>query len=140
MTIPEAVRLVLIASTMGNGGEIFVLDMGQPVKILDLAENLIKLAGFIPYRDMQITFTGLRPGEKLYEELLQDEEGVRKTENEKIFIGTPINIDEKAFLSGLEQLKGYAMEHRRAEMIEQLCSMVPTYNPDGNIILEDAQG
>ncbi len=140
MTIPEAVRLVLIASTMGDGGEIFVLDMGQPVKILDLAENLIKLAGFIPYRDIQITFTGLRPGEKLYEELLQDEEGVRKTTNKKIFIGTPIKIDTEEFLKGLDRLRGYAMEYRRSEMIEELCAMVPTYNPDGNILPEDEQG
>ena len=84
MTIPEAVRLVLEAGAMGNGGDIFVLDMGNPVKILDLAENLIKLSGFIPYRDIEIKFTGLRPGEKLYEELLMDEEGLRQTDNKKI--------------------------------------------------------
>ncbi len=139
MTIPEAVRLVLIASTMGEGGEIFVLDMGQPVKILDLAENLIKLAGFIPYRDIDIVFTGLRPGEKLFEELLQDEEGIRKTTNRKIFIGTPINIDAERFMQGLERLKNFASQHRRNEMIEELCIMVPTYNPDGTV-LEDATG
>ncbi len=140
MTIPEAVRLVLIASTMGDGGEIFVLDMGKPVRILDLAENLIKLAGFIPYRDIQISFTGLRPGEKLYEELLQDEEGVRKTINKKIFIGTPININEASFLSGLEKLKVLACAHKRNEMIQLLCEMVPTYNPDSHFIMEDLQG
>ncbi len=140
MTIPEAVRLVLIASTMGDGGEIFVLDMGKPVKILELAENLIKLSGFIPYRDIQITFTGLRPGEKLYEELLQDEEGVRKTTNKKIFIGTPIDIDEVSFLNGLERLKEYANNYRRSEMIQLLCTMVPTYNPHENILPEDSQG
>ncbi len=140
MTIPEAVRLVLIASTMGDGGEIFVLDMGKPVKILDLAENLIKLAGFIPYRDIQISFTGLRPGEKLYEELLQDEEGVRKTINKKIFIGTPININEESFITGLEKLRALATEHRRSEMMQLLCEMVPTYKPDEHFILEDLQG
>ncbi len=139
MTIPEAVRLVLIASTMGEGGEIFVLDMGQPVKILDLAENLIKLAGFIPYRDIDIVFTGLRPGEKLFEELLQDEEGVRKTTNRKIFIGTPINIDVERFIKGLDRLKEFASQHRRADMIEELCAMVPTYIPDGTI-LDDSTG
>ncbi len=140
MTIPEAVRLVLIASTMGDGGEIFVLDMGKPVKILELAENLIKLSGFIPYRDIQITFTGLRPGEKLYEELLQDEEGVRKTTNKKIFIGTPIKMDEVSFLAGLDKLKGYANLHQRNEMIQLLCEMVPTYNPYEYILPEDSQG
>ncbi len=127
MTIPEAVRLVLIASTMGEGGEIFVLDMGQPVKILDLAENLIKLAGFIPYRDIQIEFTGLRPGEKLYEELLQDEEGVRKTVNEKIFIGTQIKTDNAVFVENLEKLRDLSSANNTAKMMELLCIMVPTY-------------
>ncbi len=140
MTIPEAVRLVLIASTMGDGGEIFVLDMGKPVKILELAENLIKLSGFIPYRDIQIKFTGLRPGEKLYEELLQDEEGVRRTTNKKIFIGTQIKIDEDSFLAGLDKLKDYANHNQRGETIQLLCEMVPTYNPDENILPEDMQG
>ncbi len=140
MTIPEAVRLVLIASTMGDGGEIFVLDMGKPVKILELAENLIKLSGFIPYRDIQITFTGLRPGEKLFEELLQDEEGVRKTTNKKIFIGTPIRMDEISFLTGLNRLKEYANQYQRSDMIQLLCEMVPTYNPYEYILPEDSQG
>ncbi len=140
MTIPEAVRLVLIASTMGGGGEIFVLDMGEPVKILDLAENLIKLAGFIPYRDMQIEFTGLRPGEKLYEELLQDEEGVRKTTNEKIYIGTPIKLDAELFVASLQTLTAHAAKNKRDDMLQMLRQMVPTYNPSGNGLPEDNQG
>lgn len=89
MTIPEAVSLVLQAASMSGKGNIFVLDMGEPVRILDLAENLIKLAGFIPYRDIDIVFTGLRPGEKLFEELTMDEESVHKTANKKIFVGAP---------------------------------------------------
>ena len=92
MTIPEAVRLILQAMSFAGGGEIFVLDMGSPVKILDLAENFIKLSGFEPYKDIDIIFTGLRPGEKLYEELLMDEEGMTKTISDKIFIGKPSDI------------------------------------------------
>ena len=92
MTISEAVSLVLEAGAMATGGEIFVLDMGKPMRILDLAENLIKLSGFIPYKDIQIVFTGLRPGEKLFEELLMDEEGLQKTANRKIYIGAPLEL------------------------------------------------
>ena len=92
MTIPEAVSLVLTAGSLAKGGEIFVLDMGQPVHIRDLAENLIRLSGFRPNEDIKIEYTGLRPGEKLYEELLMDEEGMKETPYEKIFIGRPIDI------------------------------------------------
>lgn len=104
MTIPEAVSLVLQAGSYAKGGEIFVLDMGQPVKILDMAENLIKLSGYKPGVDIKIEFTGLRPGEKLYEELLMDEEGLKKTDNHRIYIGHPIMFDEDWFEEKLRQL------------------------------------
>ena len=104
MTIPEAVSLVLQAGAYAKGGEIFVLDMGQPVKILDLATNLIKLSGYRVGEDIEIQFTGLRPGEKMYEELLMDEEGLKKTANKMIFIGKPIEFDEEKFEKQLEML------------------------------------
>ncbi len=104
MTIPEAVSLVLQASLFAKGGEIFVLDMGKPVKIYELAENLIRMKGYKPNQDILIQITGLRPGEKLYEELLMDEEGLTKTANEKIFVGHPIKMDEKVFFKELEEL------------------------------------
>ena len=108
MTIPEAVSLVLEAGAMAKGGEIFVLDMGAPVKITTLAENLIRMYGKVPYKDVPIVFTGLRPGEKLFEELLMDEEGLKSTENKKIFIGNQIDIDEKELLRKLEILRNVA--------------------------------
>lgn len=102
MTIPEAVALVLQAGAYAKGGEIFVLDMGKPVRIDDLARNMIRLSGFEPERDIQIVYTGLRPGEKLYEELLLDEEGIKKTDNALIYIAKPIVFDEEAFARGHE--------------------------------------
>lgn len=102
MTIPEAVSLVLQAGAFAEGGEIFVLDMGEPVKIDDLAKNLIRLSGYTLGVDMEIKYTGLRPGEKLYEELLIKEEGLKKTKNELIFIGEPLEFDEVHFLSELK--------------------------------------
>ena len=104
MTIPEAVSLVLQASLFAKGGEIFVLDMGKPVKIYELAENLIRMKGYKPNEDILIQITGLRAGEKLYEELLMDEEGLTKTANEKIFVGHPIAMDEKIFFEQLDSL------------------------------------
>lgn len=104
MTIPEAVSLVLQAGAYAKGGEIFVLDMGEPVKILDLAKNLIRLSGYEPEKDIEIVFTGLRPGEKLYEELLMEEEGIQKTANDRIFIGHPIQMDHKKFAELLTRL------------------------------------
>ncbi len=131
MTIPEAVALVLEAGAYAKGGEIFVLDMGKPVKILDLAENLIRLSGFTPYKDIDIKFTGLRPGEKLYEELLMDEEGLQDTDNNLIHIGKPINFDEDAFFEALDKLKK-VMETEPKNAREIISKLVPTYkgNPD----------
>lgn len=126
MTIPEAVSLVLQAGAYAKGGEIFVLEMGQPVKILDLAENLIRLSGYKPNEDIMIEFTGLRPGEKLYEELLMAEEGLQETENKMIHIGKPIEIDEEKFLKQLEELKDICMLEP-VEIRKMIREIVPTY-------------
>lgn len=128
MTIPEAVSLVIEAGLYAKGGEIFVLDMGEPVKILDLAENLIRLSGYTPYDDIPIVFTGLRPGEKLYEELLMNEEGLKDTENKMIHIGRPIEIDEEQFTKQLENLK-QALEKEPDDIRKMIKEVVPTYNP-----------
>ena len=133
MTIPEAVSLVLQTGTFSETGEIFVLDMGQPVKILDLAENLIRLSGLEPYKDIDIVFTGLRPGEKLYEELLISGEGMRKTSNKKIFICKQIDVDEKAFKDDLTLLIKLAKENKAPEVKEQLHLMIPTYKQEPRI-------
>ena len=131
MTIPEAVSLVLLAGTNAKGGEIFVLDMGSPVKIDDLAKNLIRLSGFRPGIDIKIEYTGLRPGEKLYEEKLMLEEGLRKTDNDLIHIGSPIPFDTDEFLVKLEKLMDAAYMNRKniRELVED---MVPTYHPADN--------
>ncbi len=126
MTIPEAVSLVLQAGAYAKGGEIFVLDMGEPVKILDLAENLIRLSGYKPNDDIMIEFTGLRPGEKLYEELLMDEEGLEDTENKLIHIGKPIVFDEDKFLQHLEELKNVCLLEP-LEIRKMIKEIVPTY-------------
>jgi len=127
MTISEAVSLVIEAGSMAKGGEIFVLDMGYPVKILDLAENLIRMAGFTPYRDIDIQFSGLRPGEKLYEELLLSEEGLMDTEHKKIFIGNPLEINADEFFAELKELKTIAYTNDRKATVERIISMVPTF-------------
>ncbi len=127
MTIPEAVSLVLQAGAYAKGGEIFVLDMGEPVKILDLARNLILLSGHKPDEDIKIEFTGLRPGEKLYEEMLMDEEGLQDTENKLIHIGKPIEIDEEKFLSQLEELSEYVVEEPE-DIRAWVQKIVPTYS------------
>ena len=126
MTIPEAVSLVLKAGANARGGEIFVLDMGKPVKILDLAENLIRLSGFTPYKDIDIVFTGLRPGEKLYEELLMSEEGLTATENDLIHIGKPIDIDEDLLYKTLDEMKT-VMYDENADIRELVKRIVTTY-------------
>jgi FlaA1/EpsC-like NDP-sugar epimerase len=126
MTIPEAVSLVLQAGAYAKGGEIFVLDMGEPVKILDLAENLIRLSGYKPNEDIMIEFTGLRPGEKLYEELLMDEEGLEDTQNKLIHIGKPIVFDEDKFLQQLEDLKEVCVREP-VEIRRLIQDIVPTY-------------
>lgn len=127
MTIPEAVSLVLQAGVNAQGGEIFVLDMGQPVKIAELAQNLIHLSGYEVGVDIQIKYTGLRPGEKLYEEILMDEEGLQSTENERIHIGKPIEFDEDEFLRDLEDLyqAAYAETDHMKKIVKKI---VPTYN------------
>lgn len=128
MTIPEAVSLVLQAGAYAKGGEIFVLDMGEPVKIVDLAKNLILLSGHKPNEDIMITFTGLRPGEKLYEEMLMKEEGMQETENKLIHIGKPIELDEDKFMRQLEELRDYVIEEPD-DIKQYVQTIVPTYCP-----------
>ncbi len=131
MTIPEAVSLVLQAGAQARGGEIFVLDMGKPVKILDLALNLIRLSGLKPYEDIDIVFTGLRPGEKLYEELLMDEEGLQSTDNELIHIGKPIDFDEELFIHQLKELDELS-QMDSPKIKEKVMEVVPTYHMKEN--------
>ena len=126
MTIPEAVSLVLQASYYAKGGEIFVLEMGEPVKIDDMARNLIRLSGLTPDVDIEIVYTGLRPGEKLYEELLMNEEGLQETENKLIHIGKPIEMDDAWFLEKLHELEEASKQE--SDRIKELVSeVVPTY-------------
>ena len=127
MTIPEAVSLVLQAGAYAKGGEIFVLEMGEPVKIDDMARNLIRLSGYTPDVDIKIEYTGLRPGEKLYEELLMAEEGLKETANKLIHIGKPIEVDEEKFFAQLEELKEacYMDDEKIKEKVQ---AIVPTYH------------
>jgi FlaA1/EpsC-like NDP-sugar epimerase len=132
MTIPEAVQLVLQAGSYAQGGEIFVLDMGDPVRIYDLAENLIRLSGYEPHEDIEIKVTGLRPGEKLYEELLMAEEGLEKTPNELIYIGRPNGFDKETLKETLMMLKEKIHDDEvSSKMVKELVgSIVKTYTPD----------
>ena len=130
MTIPEAAQLVIQAGSLSKGGEVFVLDMGEPVRILDLAENIIKLSGYVPYKDIDIVFTGLRPGEKLYEELTLDEEmtGRKKTANNKIFVTPPLDFSDQKLEQSLK-----ALRHAKPDNVRELLQkIVPNYheNPD----------
>lgn len=126
MTIPEAVSLILEAGSNAKGGEIFVLDMGKPVRILDMAEKLIRLSGLRPYEDIEIRFIGLRPGEKLFEELLMNEEGLRKTANELICIGAPLKFDTEEFFRNLDRLERL-LEDEGSDIRAQLHIMVEGY-------------
>ncbi|MBQ7039823.1 MAG: polysaccharide biosynthesis protein, partial [Clostridia bacterium] len=126
MTIPEAAQLVLQAAAYAEGGEIFVLDMGKPVKIYDLAKKIIKLSGLKPDVDIKIEFTGLRPGEKLYEELLMNEEGLTKTRHSKIFVGKPIDISSEELNEKLEKLES-ALELDCEAVKKVVAEVVPTY-------------
>ena len=130
MTIPEAVSLVMLAGTYAHGGEIFVLDMGSPVKIDTLARNLIKQSGLRPDVDIKIEYTGLRPGEKLYEEKLMAEEGLRKTDNKLIHIGNPIPFDQDRLLVELQALMDAAYANK-TDIRERLMDVVPTFHPAG---------
>lgn len=130
MTIPEAVSLVLQAGTYAKGGEIFVLDMGEPMKIDTLARNLIKLSGYKPDEDIRVVYSGLRPGEKLFEEKLMAEEGLERTENELIHIGKPIPFDTKEFLGQLEELAMASYENSE-EIVEMVEGVVTTFHPVG---------
>lgn len=133
MTIPEAVSLVLQAGTFAKGGKIFVLDMGSPVKIVSLAENLIRMLGKKPYEEIDIKFTGLRPGEKLYEELLTDEEGMMKTSNNKIFVGQQTEIDCDKLMAQLNHLNAICKGNNKALVVEQLKKIVTTFNNDKSL-------
>ena len=127
MTIPEAVSLVLQASYYAKGGEIFVLEMGEPVKIDDMARNLIRLSGYTPDVDIKIEYTGLRPGEKLYEELLMNEEGMQETENKLVHIGKPIEMDDEWFREKLAQLDE-ASRYEDDSIRVLVSQIVPTYH------------
>jgi FlaA1/EpsC-like NDP-sugar epimerase len=133
MTIPEAVQLVLEAGAMANGGEIFVLDMGEPVLIYDLACDLIKLSGFEPNKDIKIEFTSLRPGEKLFEEISLADEDVTKTRNNKIFICKPIGIEKKRLSDILDQMRTKIGDDKKSDVFELVKELVPTYKNEGKI-------
>lgn len=133
MTIPEAAQLVIQAGAIAKGGEIFILDMGEPVKIYDLAIDLIRLSGLEPHEDIEIKVTGLRPGEKLYEELLMNEEGLTDTKYKKIYVGSPIEIDYAVLKKSFKQLEDVMKTNDPAEVLDMIQLMVPTYRPNHEI-------
>ena len=132
MTIPEAVQLVIQAGAMANGGEVFVLDMGEPMKIVDLAKDLIRLSGYDPDVDMPIVITGLRPGEKLFEELLLDEEGISATKHDKIFIGKPTFTDYKLLLRSLDEANRIIKTGTDEDIKQYVKTIVPNYRENGD--------
>ena len=139
MTIPEAVGLVLQAGAYAKGGEIFILDMGDPVRIDDLARNLIKLSGHVPDVDIRVEYTGLRPGEKLYEEKLMQEEGLRRTPNKKILIAKPIQVDEEKFWEKLDELK-VVCQRNNGDYLDYMFRLVPTYHPENSQACVNGRG
>ena len=137
MTIPEASKLVIQAGAYGKGGEVFILDMGEPVKILDLAEDLIRLAGLEVGKDIEIKFTGIRPGEKLYEELLTASEGITATKNKKIFIAKPEEVNEEELMLQVGKLKEAALRANPRDVIEAYKVIVPTFSPNRDMIYNE---
>lgn len=129
MLIPEAVSLVLQAGAYAEGGEIFILDMGSPVKIRELAENLIRLSGYVPGEDIEIKYTGLRDGEKLYEELLISEEGIQKTQNDLIYVARPMDFDSEELFRKLSELRDMLESANSVEIVNVIKELVPTFNP-----------
>ncbi len=129
MTILEAVQLVIQAGAMGQGGEVFVLDMGKPVRILDLAEDLIRLSGLEPGQDVEIRFTGIRPGEKLYEEILTVEEGTSATKHSRIYVAKPNQIQDEVFQRGIRELLQFAAQSNVTEILAKAKELVPTFRP-----------
>jgi FlaA1/EpsC-like NDP-sugar epimerase len=129
MTIPEAVSLVIQAGAMGEKGELFILDMGEPVKIVDLARDLIRLSGLVPEKDIQIEFCGVRPGEKLYEEILTAEEGANTTRHERIYVGKPDDFDPEHLRKDLTYLERWVSVADRVKVVEKLYEMIPQYTP-----------
>ncbi len=138
MLIPEAVSLVLQAGAYANGGEIFILDMGSPVKIRELAENLIRLSGYIPGEDIEIKYTGLRDGEKLYEELLISEEGIQKTQNDLIYVARPMDFDSEELFRKLSELKVMLESADSVEIVNVIKALVPTFNPQNEAYKDSA--
>jgi FlaA1/EpsC-like NDP-sugar epimerase len=129
MTIPEACQLILQAGAMGEGGEIFILDMGRPVKIVDMARDVIRLSGFEPDADIKIEFIGLRPGEKLHEELITKGEGILPTSHEKIMVLKPVRCDQNVLNGAIDVLNDFAYEQNAAAIKKKMKEIVPEYKP-----------